>query len=792
MAGFIFFSHFSSAGYHTVTQLAHAEVGEVEEVLRKAGSFQSEKKQEGETEWERLERRKARCIWLTGRKGVTEAEAAQTIVEEAKAIVEGELGVGHIEWGKAGVHEDGEKNTSEEGEKNTSHESNKAISKAEKGIVTAMEENRDFTQIQTAREVNGTAKENKAVREERLKNESGKDSAKAANTAKEETTLAKNDTGKHIAKAMDSSMNQLKVDVLPEVETEEAKTKKNNILIEKNKSTRDRKMGSRGDKLGAAIIAEGSDKLNSAEVVGLIGLRDETFPKSMRVTCDVHLSSVDSLNHQDDTGEHESHRSEVVPSEDLRREFGNSSMGREKQKSHHSLTQKKHKSLEKSFFGQVVLSPPPGVSLSRSKVSQRSVMSQSTKKSPGTSPILAVAQCSQSATTKKKNIIETVCQIGTLDDSGSKFQLKHNPKSCNSVTDTNSMWNDSLSEFEFNDSFVFDSQTVKLGSKDPNSFGNKEIEKYESNKTSQPQVIANADIHEANIIETPQSRLRNHNFNLRSSSKKKYQGKVRSSSSISVAEKRNDKTQLDLTCAKESTVDHMNRSLNVDIVDCTTPTRGETTRGSFAEASQPLFDSEERTADGGGDDNAAKAVPHIHSNLTDSDDQNDLDKNLELDNGISLDLTHSSRESLVAASNYDRLGEFDSSTHKDLTHDIAVHNTPKLNTSVRGRDDFASPFDYNTILERNLSTSDDHRKSQCGNDHGDNTFTLGNKVDSVEIQNLTQVTAPLSDTRENEELLLAALGESFDVSPAHAACAQSGSADAVSNSGSLQRKGKSN
>ena len=58
----------------------------------------SNKRQDTETEWEADERRKTRCIFLTGRKGVTESEAAQIIIEEAKALIQEELGGLGIQW----------------------------------------------------------------------------------------------------------------------------------------------------------------------------------------------------------------------------------------------------------------------------------------------------------------------------------------------------------------------------------------------------------------------------------------------------------------------------------------------------------------------------------------------------------------------------------------------------------------------------------------------------------------------------------------------------------------------
>lgn len=61
----------------------------------------SNKKQESETEWELAERKQARCIYLTGRKGVTEYEAAVAIIDEAKGIIQEELGGLGIQWKSA-------------------------------------------------------------------------------------------------------------------------------------------------------------------------------------------------------------------------------------------------------------------------------------------------------------------------------------------------------------------------------------------------------------------------------------------------------------------------------------------------------------------------------------------------------------------------------------------------------------------------------------------------------------------------------------------------------------------
>ena len=48
----------------------------------------SKKRAEGETAWEAAERRKSRCIWVAGQKGLTENEAAIMIIEEARKLVQ--------------------------------------------------------------------------------------------------------------------------------------------------------------------------------------------------------------------------------------------------------------------------------------------------------------------------------------------------------------------------------------------------------------------------------------------------------------------------------------------------------------------------------------------------------------------------------------------------------------------------------------------------------------------------------------------------------------------------------
>jgi len=55
------------------------------------GCHGSKKKADDEAEWERQERSKRRCIWITGKTGLTEYEAAETIISEAKKLLADDL-----------------------------------------------------------------------------------------------------------------------------------------------------------------------------------------------------------------------------------------------------------------------------------------------------------------------------------------------------------------------------------------------------------------------------------------------------------------------------------------------------------------------------------------------------------------------------------------------------------------------------------------------------------------------------------------------------------------------------
>ncbi|PIK47986.1 hypothetical protein BSL78_15134 [Apostichopus japonicus] len=76
-----------NSGLTNPASVATASPREVERILRNAVPFKSGRQAVDEKDFEAAERRAARCIWASGKKGLTEAEAAELIVMEAKQIV---------------------------------------------------------------------------------------------------------------------------------------------------------------------------------------------------------------------------------------------------------------------------------------------------------------------------------------------------------------------------------------------------------------------------------------------------------------------------------------------------------------------------------------------------------------------------------------------------------------------------------------------------------------------------------------------------------------------------------
>ena len=86
------------AGYHTVGALASTSPADVETVLRNAAPFVSGRRRAGETEYEVKERCEARVIWVAGKRGLTERDAARMIVEEAQELLRSDVAQLGVEW----------------------------------------------------------------------------------------------------------------------------------------------------------------------------------------------------------------------------------------------------------------------------------------------------------------------------------------------------------------------------------------------------------------------------------------------------------------------------------------------------------------------------------------------------------------------------------------------------------------------------------------------------------------------------------------------------------------------
>ncbi|XP_064142893.1 DNA polymerase theta isoform X4 [Loxodonta africana] len=87
-----------ASGFLTVADLARANTAEVEAVLKNAVPFKSARKAVDEEEEAVEERRNRRTVWVAGRRGLTEREAAALIVEEARTILQQDLVEMGVQW----------------------------------------------------------------------------------------------------------------------------------------------------------------------------------------------------------------------------------------------------------------------------------------------------------------------------------------------------------------------------------------------------------------------------------------------------------------------------------------------------------------------------------------------------------------------------------------------------------------------------------------------------------------------------------------------------------------------
>ncbi|XP_028838783.1 DNA polymerase theta isoform X2 [Denticeps clupeoides] len=87
-----------NSGFLTVSDVARGDVSDVEKVLKKALPFKSIKQAVDESEMEAQERQSLRCIWVSGKTPLTEREAAQMIVAEARLLLQQDLALLGVTW----------------------------------------------------------------------------------------------------------------------------------------------------------------------------------------------------------------------------------------------------------------------------------------------------------------------------------------------------------------------------------------------------------------------------------------------------------------------------------------------------------------------------------------------------------------------------------------------------------------------------------------------------------------------------------------------------------------------
>uniref|UniRef100_A0A8B9KFT4 DNA polymerase theta n=1 Tax=Astyanax mexicanus TaxID=7994 RepID=A0A8B9KFT4_ASTMX len=87
-----------SAGFVTVAEIARGNTADVEKALRKATPFKSSRQAVDESAEDAQERRSMRCIYVSGKKPLTESEAAKQIVLEARLLLQQDLALLGVEW----------------------------------------------------------------------------------------------------------------------------------------------------------------------------------------------------------------------------------------------------------------------------------------------------------------------------------------------------------------------------------------------------------------------------------------------------------------------------------------------------------------------------------------------------------------------------------------------------------------------------------------------------------------------------------------------------------------------
>eukprot|EP00094_Tigriopus_californicus_P010747 TCALIF_10365-PA protein Name:"Similar to POLQ DNA polymerase theta (Homo sapiens)" AED:0.03 eAED:0.03 QI:160/0.93/0.76/1/0.81/0.88/17/0/1134 len=97
-----------NAKVETVAILANSTPNEIETILLNSMPFESGRKGEAESDFDANKRKEMRLFWVTGQKGLTVSEASKAVVEEARDVLQKDLGI-QIDWDSK---EDRERNLS--------------------------------------------------------------------------------------------------------------------------------------------------------------------------------------------------------------------------------------------------------------------------------------------------------------------------------------------------------------------------------------------------------------------------------------------------------------------------------------------------------------------------------------------------------------------------------------------------------------------------------------------------------------------------------------------------------
>ncbi|XP_030753991.1 DNA polymerase theta isoform X2 [Sitophilus oryzae] len=87
-----------NGGIQTLIDLANAEEQIIENIFFKAEPFESSKIRDGESNYDNKKRNKLRNVWISGKEGLTEMEAAKLLIQGAREYLQMEMGLKEAKW----------------------------------------------------------------------------------------------------------------------------------------------------------------------------------------------------------------------------------------------------------------------------------------------------------------------------------------------------------------------------------------------------------------------------------------------------------------------------------------------------------------------------------------------------------------------------------------------------------------------------------------------------------------------------------------------------------------------